>query len=76
MRTVGKILVIWGALLPLIAFPSMRGFHAELGVLGSLFQMYLLFGGTRVTYGLTVTVSLITIGVGLTLWLTDDRPRR
>lgn len=36
MRCLPKLLVIWGAVLPLMTYPWARGFSAQAGLLGSL----------------------------------------
>ncbi|HYD64801.1 hypothetical protein [Azospirillum sp.] len=65
MRCLGKLLVIWGGLLPVLTFPWMRGFHWQLGVLGSLEQMHFVVLEGEVSYAAVVTLGLGLVGLGM-----------
>lgn len=67
MQTLGRLLVIWGLLLPVIAFPWMRDFDPQRGVLGSVRWMFGDFRGTRVVYAHVVTGGLVMTGLGLSV---------
>ncbi|HYH39430.1 MAG TPA: hypothetical protein VD860_14500 [Azospirillum sp.] len=67
MHLLGKLLIIWGVLLPAIAFPWMRDFDPARGVLGSLRWMFADLGGTRVVFHHVLSGGLVMVGVGLSL---------
>jgi hypothetical protein len=67
MPTLGKILIIWGALLPLIALPSIdfgpNGVVPLLSV--SLQSIEAKIGWTDVSYDRVLVWGLILVGLGL-----------
>jgi hypothetical protein len=67
MHVLGKLLVIWGVLLPAIAFPWMRDFDPERGVLGSVRWMFADFAGNRLVYAHVLSAGLVMVGLGLSL---------
>jgi len=76
MRCLGKLLVIWGGLLPVLTFPWMRGFHWQLGVLGSLEQMHFVVAGERFSYAIVVTFGLGLVGLGMSQVVFEDELER
>lgn len=67
MQAVGKLLIIWGVLIPAIAFPWMRGFDPAHGLLGSVRWMFADIGGTRIIFHQVLSGGLVLVGVGLSL---------
>jgi hypothetical protein len=67
MRSLGKILIIWGTLLPLIALPSIDfGPHGVVPLLGvSLRSMEARIGWVDMTYDRVLVWALLLIGLGL-----------
>jgi len=76
MRCLGKLLVIWGLLLPVLTFPWMRGFHWQLGVLGSLEQMHFFVAGAEVSYATVVTFGWGMAGLGMSQIVFEDELER
>jgi hypothetical protein len=79
MRTLGKLLVIWGALLPLITLPSTAdGPHRDIALLGvSLNSIDAWIGPMPVAYDGIVVLALVLVGIGLSflaLPTTHGRP--
>ena len=67
MRSLGKILIIWGSLLPLIALPSIDfGPHGVVPLLGvSLLSMEARIGWVDMTYDRVLVWALLLVGLGL-----------
>jgi hypothetical protein len=80
MRTLGKLLIIWGSLLPLIALPSTAfGTYAIIPLLNiSLSNMNARIGSLEMTYDRVVVWALLLVGLGLSLCVmpaADDNPK-
>jgi hypothetical protein len=67
VRTLGKLLVIWGALLPLITLPStVFGPYGVVPLLHvSLRSMHAWIGPVQVGYDDVIVGALLLVGVGL-----------
>jgi hypothetical protein len=67
MHFLGKLLVIWGVLLPLIALPfTAFGYYAVIPLLGlSLHNMPVRVGSLTVSYDTVIVGALVLVGVGL-----------
>ena len=75
MRTIGKLLVIWGVLLPLIALPfTAFSYYAVIPLLGvSLHHMPVRLGSLTVAYDTIIVGALVLVGVGLSCWVLPRR---
>lgn len=76
MRSGGKIVAIWGLVLPLATYPWARGFHPQAGLIGSVPHMYFYVLESKFPYALVVLVGLWMVGLGLTadaMWVAHDR---
>lgn len=63
MRTLGKLLVIWGMLFPLITLPSIgNGSYQYMPV----FDIH--FGPLHMDYDTVLQTALFMVGIGLSLW--------
>ncbi|UEM02538.1 hypothetical protein JL101_021480 [Skermanella rosea] len=77
VRTLGKLLVIWGVLLPLITLPSTAaGLYGIIPLLKiSLWHMDARIGPVTVAYETIVVGALILVGVGLSFCVLPRRER-
>lgn len=66
MRCLGKLLVVWGVVVPLMTYPWASGFNPQSGLLASLPHMYLHVFGTEFSYAVVVALGLWAAGLGLT----------
>lgn len=73
MRDLGKLMVIWGTVVPTEVFLWCRGYVPQHGVLGSLGQMHFYVGEVEFPYGVVVGASLLVVGAGLSLWVRGER---
>ena len=75
LHTLGKLLVIWGVLLPLIALPfTAFSYYAVIPLLGvSLHHMPVRLGSLTVAYDTIVVGALVLVGVGLSCWVLPRR---
>ena len=77
VRTLGKLLVIWGVLLPLITLPSTAaGLYGIIPLLKiSLWHMDARIGPVTVAYETIIVGALVLVGVGLSCCLLPRRRR-
>jgi len=73
MRELGILLVVWGLILPPVAFPMFRNYFPDVGLLGSLPQMHVFVGEIEISYAGVLQTAALMIGAGATLWLFNSR---
>ena len=73
MRELGILLVVWGLILPPVAFPMFRNYFPDVGLLGSLPQMLVFVGEIEIPYTGVLQTAALMIGAGVTLWLFNSK---
>ena len=73
MRGLGILLVVWGMVLPLVAFPLFRNYFPDIGLLGSLQQMRVFVGEIEIPYTGVLQAGALMIGAGATLWFFTNK---
>ena len=73
MRELGILLVVWGLVLPPVAFPMFRNYLPEVGLLGSLPQMFVFVGEIEIPYTGVLQLAALMIGAGATLWFFNSK---
>ena len=73
MRELGILLVVWGLVLPPVAFPAFRNYFPDVGLLGSLPQMFVFVGEIEIPYTGVLQTAALMIGAGAALWLFNSR---
>jgi hypothetical protein len=69
MRTLGKLLVIWGTLVPLMILPSTADTITEqIAILNIRIDQPASFGPFSPDFDTVVVFGLFVIGLGLSLW--------
>ena len=70
MPTLGKLLVIWGTLVPLMILPTTANHftHFKIAILNISLDYEAWVGPVPVDYADVVIVGLFVIGVGLSFW--------
>lgn len=68
MRTLGKLLVIWGALLPLLVLPTTADrISQKVAVLNLRLDYQAYMFGEEVDYDSVIVAGLIIVGIGLSI---------
>ncbi|UEM07082.1 hypothetical protein JL100_034545 (plasmid) [Skermanella mucosa] len=68
MRTLGKLLVIWGALLPLLILPTTADrISQKVAVLNLRLDYQAYMFGEEVDYDSVIVAGLIIVGIGLSI---------
>lgn len=73
MRGLGILLVVWGIVLPLVAFPLFRNYFPDIGLFGSLQQMCVFIGEIEIPYVGVLQAGALMIGAGATLCLFTNK---
>ncbi|CAO3372182.1 hypothetical protein [Azospirillum argentinense] len=63
----GRLMVVWGVMMPVMAFPMMNGYQPSLGVLGSLNQMHLYLEVVDLRFDAIVSMGLALLWGGLSI---------
>ena len=74
MRTLGKLLVIWGIILPLLSLPSTAGpYGGRVAILNIPLRYAAKFGPFDAYYDDILIGGLWLVGIGLSLWVGSPR---
>ena len=73
MRELGILLVVWGLVLPPVAFPLFRNYFPDAGLLANLPQMFAFVGEIEIPYTGVLQLAALMIGVGATLWFFNSK---
>jgi len=73
MRELGILLVVWGLVLPPVAFPLFRNYFPDAGLIASLPQMFVFVGDIEIPYTGLLQAAALMIGVGVSLWLLNKK---
>lgn len=63
----GRLMVVWGVMAPVFAFPMMSGYQPQLGLLGSLHEMHLFLEVVDVPFVGVLYVGLVLLWGGLSM---------
>ncbi|AWJ88394.1 hypothetical protein Sp245p_00685 [Azospirillum baldaniorum] len=63
----GRLMVVWGVMMPVMAFPMMNGYQPSLGVLGSMNQMHLYLEVVDLRFDAIVSMGLALLWGGLSI---------
>jgi len=69
MRELGILSVVWGVVLPPVAFPLFRNYFPDAGLIASLPQMFVFVGDIEIPYTGVLQFAALMIGAGASLWL-------
>ena len=75
MRELGILLVVWGLVLPPVAVPMFRHYFPDVGLIGSLPQMFVFVGDIEIAYTAVLQVAGLMIGGGACLWLCNRKSK-
>jgi hypothetical protein len=64
---IGRLLVVWGAIGPMLIFLLCRGYVPGYGLVGSIEHMSFWIGETEFPFSLVVAQGLVMIGAGLSI---------
>jgi len=73
MRELGILLVVWGLVLPPVAFPMFRNYFPDAGLIASLPRMFVFVGDIEIPYTGLLQAAALMIGAGASLWLLNDK---
>jgi len=73
MRELGILLVVWGLVLPPVAFPFFRNYFPGAGLIASLPQMFVFVGDIEIPYTGLLQADALMIGAGASLWLLNSK---
>ncbi len=73
MRELGILLVVWGLVLPPVAFPLFRNYFPDASLLANLPQMSVFVGEIEIPYTGVLQLAALMIGTGATLWFFNGK---
>jgi hypothetical protein len=69
MRMLGKLLVIWGTLLPLMILPTTADYiDQKVAILNIRLDREAYIGWIPVSYDTVIVLGLLVVGIGLSFW--------
>lgn len=67
LRCLGRLLIIWAVIVPLLALPACRNFGPGWGLIAGLGQIIFDLGPLEIPFTALLQIALLALGVGLSV---------